>query len=140
MSRVGNGTSMRLAVEHMKASRSMIRQSFGIGCVTFFAAIFQLVWHKISHKANSSMCTVICTVVFVYLYNSVRSIVFQFGHDETSSSSVTGSGIVPAAAYIAKAETSRPQATRVVRSSLPCASSTATTMPLRPPGPTTKSE
>ena len=111
-----DGTSMRLAVEHMKASRSMIRQSFGIGCVAFFAAIFQLVWHKISHKANSSMCTVICTVVFVYLYNWVRSILFQFDHDETSSSSVTGSSIVPAVTYIAKAETSRPQATRVIRS------------------------
>ena len=111
-----DGTSMRVAVEHMKSSRSMIRQSFEIGCVSFFAAIFQLVWHKVSHRANSSMCTVICTLVFVFLYNSVKRIFSQFGHDENGASSVTGTGVVPAATYIAKADSSRPQAAYSVAS------------------------
>ena len=99
-----DSTSMRVAVEHMKSSRAMIRRSFGIGCVTFIAAVFQILWHKVNHSANSAVCTGLATGIFYYLLRNVRAIFTDFTEDAQVDASVAcGPGTVTAAEYINKA-------------------------------------
>ena len=89
-----DSTSMRVAVDHMKASRAMIRTSFGVGCTSFIAAIFQLLWLKISYSANSSICTALCAGLFWYLFRTVRAIFFNFTGEDSrpASTNVDGPG------------------------------------------------
>lgn len=101
--RGGGATSMRMALEFMKANRKVIVSSFTGGCIAFFVLVLQIGYHKrhvLIHHANSTILTILISCLLLFGILRCRRILQQFGGFTTSGGREDGDQFVSAQSYL----------------------------------------